>query len=304
MWDCRLSGLTVRSEIAIPFAAQQILSADQPDVHIHLVDDLGVPEQIISQGRTYLAGPSDFQFHPHGTLGFRITPDRILVRCSAETPEMEVLTFLLGSAWGVLCHLRGLLPLHCSAVATGDHLFAFAGKTTAGKSTLAAALALRGLDHASDDVVVLGLRDEGIMAHSVSKGIKLTPKQVQEFGLRHGPAVGADTGDAKVYVADMPKGTDGPFSRMSLYVLAENDQISINPVTGPEKLAAVYTNIFRRTWMGTLRPMSDIFQDAARLAQQIPVFTFARPRDMARFSEGIDVLSDHILGNVEQKAYS
>jgi len=186
MWDYWLAGLIVRSEIEIPFAIPVQAPAEEPDLHIQMVDQLGTPDRIISEGRTYLAGPSDFQFHPHEGLGFRVRPDLIQVRRAPETDAMEVLTFLLGSAWGVLCHVRGLLPLHCSGVAKGDHLFAFTGRTTAGKSTLAAALALRGLAHAGDDVVVLRSGDQGFTAHGLSKGVKLTPAEARDFGLTEG----------------------------------------------------------------------------------------------------------------------
>ncbi len=61
--------------------------------------------------------------------------------------------FLFGSAFGALLHQRGYLPLHGSAVQMPDGRAAvFLGKTGAGKSTLAAALCLRGHTPLSDDI--------------------------------------------------------------------------------------------------------------------------------------------------------
>jgi hypothetical protein len=62
--------------------------------------------------------------------------------------------YLVGPVLGVLLRLRGMVPLHASSVAIGEHAIAFAGPAGAGKSTAAAAFAQRGHRVVSDDVVV------------------------------------------------------------------------------------------------------------------------------------------------------
>src|SRR6185437_15564144 len=64
-------------------------------------------------------------------------------------------SYLMGSLFAVLCHQRGLLPLHASAVATGEGAIAFLGSSGAGKSSLAAFLARAGYRVLADDICVI-----------------------------------------------------------------------------------------------------------------------------------------------------
>lgn len=77
----------------------------------------------------------------------------------AQWPERLTLedtaTYLLGPVFGYLLRLRGVTCLHASAVDFNGRAAAFAGPPGAGKSTLAAALALRGHAALSDDIVAV-----------------------------------------------------------------------------------------------------------------------------------------------------
>lgn len=293
-WRYTLSGLQVRSQLAIPFAENVQDGTGLPDVSIRLVQSLGEPDPVLTRGRTFLAGAHDFVFRPSERLGFRVRPHGIDVARGADVPDMEVLTYLLGSGWGALCHLRALLPLHCSAVADDGRIFAFTGRTTVGKSTLAVALALRGFAHAADDIIVADATRPPHRICGLAKGVKLSPRLISAFRLRPGLAVGADTGKDKLYLDNDLRSDAGPFSRMTLFVLDEGPRIRLEPVTGPQKFAAVFTGVFRRTWMGMLRPRPEIFRDVASLSKEIDVFRFTRPRELDRLQAGVEMIADHI----------
>lgn len=67
----------------------------------------------------------------------------------------DTVSYLLGPVLGFVLRLRGILPLHASAVAVGGHAVAFVGPEGAGKSTIAAAFAARGHPVLSDDLAAL-----------------------------------------------------------------------------------------------------------------------------------------------------
>jgi len=71
----------------------------------------------------------------------------------------DVAPYLVGPVLGVVLRLRGIFPLHASAVSIGDQAIALVGSAGAGKSTTAAAFARCGYRVISDDVVAL--RQEG-----------------------------------------------------------------------------------------------------------------------------------------------
>ena len=63
--------------------------------------------------------------------------------------------YLVGPVLGIILRLRGMVPLHASAVSIGDQAIALVGPAGAGKSTTAAAFARCGYRVISDDVVAL-----------------------------------------------------------------------------------------------------------------------------------------------------
>src|SRR5229473_1307322 len=75
----------------------------------------------------------------------------ILVDPAPASEEGEVRAYLVSTAFGVLFHQRGIMPLHASAIYLADGCVAFVGDSGAGKSTLAAALAQRGHEVITDD---------------------------------------------------------------------------------------------------------------------------------------------------------
>jgi hypothetical protein len=67
----------------------------------------------------------------------------------------DAASYLLGPVLGVVLRLRGIFPLHASAVSINDRAIALVGPAGAGKSTTAAAFARCGYRVISDDIVAL-----------------------------------------------------------------------------------------------------------------------------------------------------
>jgi hypothetical protein len=86
-------------------------------------------------------------------------------RWPASMTLEDMATYLLGPILGFVLRLRGVTCLHASAVVAGEHAIALCGPPGAGKSTTAAALALRGCPVLSDDIVALDERGSHIWAH-------------------------------------------------------------------------------------------------------------------------------------------
>jgi hypothetical protein len=93
----------------------------------------------------------------------------------------DTATYLLGPVLGRLLRLRGVTCLHASAVVFGEQAVAFVGSEGAGKSTTAAALALRGHAILSDDVVALAERDESFFVHPAYPYLCLWPESVESI---------------------------------------------------------------------------------------------------------------------------
>ena len=91
--------------------------------------------------------------------GARFAVDREGREVWADWPEdyslEDAATYLVGPVLGFVLRLRGVTPLHASAIAVDDQAIALVGLPGAGKSTTAAAFAHRGFAVLSDDVVAL-----------------------------------------------------------------------------------------------------------------------------------------------------
>jgi hypothetical protein len=102
----------------------------------------------------------------------------IEVDVAEEADPAAVRLFLLGSAFGVLLHQRGEVPLHVSAVVVDGMAWAFTAPSGTGKSTLAAGLHLHeGLPLLADDVAVVRLSKDGTipMVYPGPPVLKLDP---------------------------------------------------------------------------------------------------------------------------------
>lgn len=97
---------------------------------------------------------------------FWISPDAALIRCSpAQATAWRWQRCLIGQVLPFAAVLRGLEVFHASAVAGADGAWAFIGESTAGKTSLAVSMLLRGAPFLTDDVLALSIEGDDVIAH-------------------------------------------------------------------------------------------------------------------------------------------
>jgi hypothetical protein len=94
-------------------------------------------------------------------------------------PPEELAVYFLGPVMGFLFRRRHITCLHSSAVELHGHAVCLCGETGLGKSTTAAALALRGLPVVAEDIVVLQEAGDQFMAVPGYPRVCLWPESVQ-----------------------------------------------------------------------------------------------------------------------------
>ena len=240
----------------------------------------------------------DFLFQPKPGLFFRISNgSSILIYRSPEIGDRDVTIFLIGSAWGVICHQRGLVPLHCSAVASGSTAFAFVGPSGSGKSTLAASLCQRGYDHVCDDVAIIDISPPvNVSLRAMPKGLKLWREATEALGLEPRELVTNDENIEKYYV-DLPSGSGDKILNLSaIYTLKYDDNISepeINSISGRALLQNLYINIYRIEWINQIGDAAQILSKSLTVANSVPVYQFSRPRALNKLRSSTEFLSNH-----------
>jgi hypothetical protein len=223
----------------------------------------------------------------------------ILVDQAPASSLGDVVSYLLGTAFGVLCHQRGITPLHASAIDVADGCVAFVGPSGAGKSTLVAALAARGNQVISDDVCFLKLGKQGqVWAWPGVNRIRLWEDAIKALDCE-GPGVEREfRGYNKFLIPLRPPRTPNeprPLRRIyQLDVAPDGDRASVNRVQGATAVEVLMQNVYRlglAEYMGH-KPAAFVVCSAA--ARDVPVFRFSRPMGFDALHKGVDFLENHM----------
>lgn len=90
--------------------------------------------------------------------------------------ESDVESLFVGPVLSFVLRLRGVVCLHSSVVALDGKAIVFPGHSTAGKSTIAAAMAEAGAKVLADDIAVLFPGEEGFLVQPGYSKVRLRPK--------------------------------------------------------------------------------------------------------------------------------
>jgi hypothetical protein len=239
----------------------------------------------------------EFLLRAEGDYYFFYRPgDGVTVHRGADADLSEESLWLNGSVYAAIASMNGLLPIHASAVAHNGAVFAFTGPAGAGKSTLTAALGRHGLPMFCDDTLVLDLSDPGrIICLPGHKRLKLRP---DAFALTEAERQEEVSRTFDKHYAVPASGTvDRPLPIAQLIFLEEGPEPSMTAISGSERFVRVeddhYT--FRLFEVASQFDRSAQFAHRSRLAHQIQMARFCRPRDTARFDEGVSLVAEHIM---------
>src|SRR5262245_32356337 len=124
---------------------------------------------------------------------------RIWPALGATQKDIEI--FLFGPAWATLCHQRGTLPLHASAIVTGKGITAFSGPSGAGKSMTAGLLNSFGYELIADDILPVNFERDSIPgAWPYLRRLKLHHIPIIQLALTPGERVSEKLDKEKYFV--------------------------------------------------------------------------------------------------------
>ncbi|GAA0298772.1 HPr kinase [Sphingomonas oligophenolica] len=291
-------GLTLCSEIELP--ELQPVDGGNPDVEISY-GKVAVPGQtgelvITADGAILVVAQAGRYQVQQGR--------RIVVDPAGGAAPRTVRLFLLGSAFGVLLHQRGLLPLHANAIAIDGRAIAFTGASGAGKSTLAALFHDRGHFLLSDDVCVIGADPAGRpIAHAGIPHMRLWRDALERSGRsaadfesvlggRDKFTVPARRGDAP---AAMPLG--------AIYVLKKAGEggggVAIRRLHGAAAFKALVANTYRGRYIAQLGDARRHWAASLELVATVPVFELERPWSPAWMPATLDAVEAHLRAGPE-----
>lgn len=242
----------------------------------------------ISEQAFLLTLPTGLAFHYRRGVG-------TVFRRSASIGDDQVALFFEGFVSGAIAWLNGYVPLHASAVMHDGQIYAFTGPSGEGKSTLASALAKRGMALCSDDVLVLDLSDPAqVFAVPGPERMKLWDDAMALTGRTSAHAV--CPGINKYYVSDVAFISRQPFPIRRLYFLKSEAeaQPGIARIVGASRFNWIRSAYYRPRLFSALAGQHHYFRTGMRLCEAVGMRRFNRTRDRAAFDAGVDMIAADI----------
>jgi hypothetical protein len=286
----RVSGLKVRSQIALPELTPDDQENGEPDLEIGVGP---VPESL--PGSVMPMHEAEITEHDvllkiPGVGRYLISAGRqILVATEPDVRPEDVRLFLLGSAFGAVYFQRGCLPLHASVVVIDGKGIAFTGNAGAGKSTMAAWMHARGYPLLCDDVCVIRFDGQGTpMAYPGFPRLKLWKDALSAFDIDT-RALQPDYSRADKYhlpAAGQFGAEPVPLRHVNVLQFADDEaKPTIKVVPPAQSVHLLRDNTYRYQYISGLGLTRSHFLDCVRLARNTRVHYLVRPRRHSALAE-------------------
>ena len=218
---------------------------------------------------------------------YLVSASTVVVDTELPPEATEWRAYLLGPVLAVICYLRGLLPLHASAVRIGDRAIGIAGRSGAGKSTLAVALAHRGHAAITDDICVCTGLPGSPLVIPTYPAFRLSPQSLLALHIdgRTLDPIGLNFDKFQLL---RPQGFDPkPVPLEAIYLIEDGsdgseDQHVILPVAGTEAFQRLGIEIYRPAIGRRLLAKAKFFGLIAELATQLQIRRLVRRPGLAK----------------------
>lgn len=298
--DYFVSGLHIRSELPLPELGPALQTGNAPVVAIRLGDagpELPHPRNV---GPTFQVADDDYLLNVRGVGRYRVRyGTEVIVEPVATSAAEDVRLFLLGTVFGALCHQRRLVPLHASAIVAGGRCIAFAGRSRAGKSTLAAHFDRQGYQILADDLCVLSIAEDGApMAWPGMPRIKLWRDAIAALGRDPNNLATVRAGLQKYHMPLDRQASATPLPLARLYVLREARlpaQEAIERLTGAAAFDEFLNQTYRRHLLAPMGCAAAHFAHCAALVKHVPVYSAGRRWGFECFADEAAKIERHFL---------
>jgi hypothetical protein len=291
----RLAGIVIESEL--PLVGLPVIHEDAKDVVIRIDIPPRVGEDALEIEPGCLANPLEYWQSFPGVANFYLRGgEEIIVEPLDKTRLDETRSYLFSVIFAVLFFRRGLLPLHASAVRVRDQVFAFLGRSGAGKSSLAAGLRLRGYQVIADDLTLLQPAETGVTKVTpCAPWLKLWKDSIpqvasQEKGWE--PIAGKDF---KFRLPLSEKQGEPPSLALAgLFVLerSESGKAEVSSLLPAAAVAKMMLYAYSILLVHKLGDNFALFRQCAEILEHVPMWSFYRPWDLQGFGAGLDCLEE------------
>jgi len=297
-----LYGLRVRSNMPLPLTPVADNIADLVvsfDGLIPCPDGPGPEAMVRDWGRYENRCVLRFRDARGRALEFIYDPAGTRLSVHQSYPEwQDDLMALMGVALAVALHLRGQPVLHAASLVKDGWAFLLLGSSSAGKSTLAAALAAEGLSFHSDDIAALDWDSGSPVVQAGYPRLKITAETAAALGWPADSLLPMTIAVPEypkkwVDVSVLPGGfheSSAPLKKIYLLAGRKGDLEAplLETLSPPHAAIAMVRHLYGRPWMGT--PEKEAMEFCARIAETTVIRRLWLPDGMGRLRESARAL--------------
>ncbi len=224
---------------------------------------------------------------------FLVAPDCVVVDTSHPPESAEWRVRFLGPALGLVCYLRGVVPLHACSVRIGTRTVAIAGPSCSGKSTLAAALMRRKNALVTDDICAIALFSGCAVVLPSFPALKLAADSLDMLGFDSKGLAHAWL-DTKKFLLPGNKGFNPTPLQLDMVYLLEDaldgKDHKIIPINGADAFEQLSTLWYRVEIGRFLYDKAKLFFMAAQLVNHVGVRRLVRRSGFTRLGALVELI--------------
>ena len=273
-----LYGMKVVSDLEFH---QLVVCEDEKEPDIKIVSGV-VPDDILDceagkkyefgNQRSWLANKTCYLVAEDGKkLTYQMKPD-------GKVAYLQ--SYLLGFGMSMLAMQRGILSIHCSAVADEKGALLIAGESGAGKSTLTAAFLKKGYRLMADDMAWVEITEEQkVMARPAFPYQKLCRDValVQGYDLDSLQYINEDKDKFLVPYRGTFLTEPVPVKGFLMLGVTDKDTVVCMEAVGMQKFQVCANNLFLRHLLGNDKYAPQTGQRCLKMAAGIPIYYIGRP---------------------------
>ncbi|MBR6359531.1 MAG: hypothetical protein IKS11_07770 [Lachnospiraceae bacterium] len=279
MYYYRIYGLDVCSDLEMPMLVS-IYESDVREEYKIEVKEGELPEkQAAAKSNCGFDRNEGYVRNNYGTLYVK-GGNLICYDLKAPAYLQAFIGFILGWAFSMILHQRGMLAIHCSCIGTGSGAVLISGRSGAGKSTVTSRLLCKGFRLMADDIAAVQAEPGKILAYPAFPYQKLCRDVAQEQD---------EPLEKLLYINEkkdkflMPYKGDfscepEPLKALVLLEANEDEEFSIRELKGVERWNRCMDSLFISPLLG--RNLSDPFF-------AIPTLTLASTVKIVCISRGV-----------------
>ncbi len=250
----------------------QIAPGESPIVRSPDRSDWARFEHSTERSLIAIAGVADFEVR---------RGQKILIWPAAGAAQKDIELVLFGPVWAALCHQRGILPLHASAISAQGGIIAFAGRSGVGKSITAALMGSLGYELITDDILPVSFnQDSEVGAWPYLRRLKLQRDAITKLALTPMDPV-SDALDKEKYFVRPKFAADDKWNRLQQLYLLEIDpsasSISIDRITGVDAVRVLIDQTYHFQFVLGSGRFREHLELCVQLASKIRVYRLRRP---------------------------